>query len=381
MNIMMISADVSVTAGDKGPFYYMLEEFHRHFDRIDVIGLRPAQRLHDRIFGNVFLHHPRRGKLFQPFFIRRTGTRLMRERDYAFAVSHDYNLFYNGLGAYLLHRKSGLPYISEIHHVPGHPRAANLREVVDRICTRFYVRWVQKHALAIRVVNAREQPGLLTGWGVRPDKIKVLYSLYMDFDTYHPQPAPKEYDLMFCGRLVGNKGLFIILDALEILKRERPDARLLVVGRGPLEHALDRRIRRSGLSAHVHRIAWVADTKALAELYRRSRILVCASYNEGGPRVTAEAMACGTPALSTPVGIMPDLIREGENGFLFQWDPSELASKAKALLTDPALYERVRGNLADTVAPFERKKVLADLAEGFKALVKGGSRPLLPFPN
>jgi glycosyltransferase involved in cell wall biosynthesis len=370
MNIMMISADVSVVAGDKGPFYYMLEEFHRHFDRIDVIGLRPARREHDRIFGNVHLHHPHRGKLFQPFFICKTGRRLLEEREYAFAVSHDYNFFYNGLGAYWLHRKTGLPYFSEIHHVPGYPRAANLREVVDRICTRFYVRWVQKHALAIRVVNAREQPELMARWGVRPDKVKVLYSLYMDFDTYHPAEAEKEYDLMYCGRLVGNKGLFILLDALALLKREHPKVRLLMVGRGPLEGAVDDHIRRAGLAENVHRIAWVADTKELAELYRRSRLLVCASYNEGGPRVTAEAMACGTPALSTPVGIMPDLIREGENGFLFQWDARELASKAGALLSDPVRYDQIRARLQETVAPFERKKVLSDLAEGFKRMLR-----------
>ena len=94
MNIIMISADVSVVAGDQGPFYYMLEEFHRHFDRIDVIGLKPARVERKVVFGNVHLHHPARGKLFQPLFIVRTGRRLLEERPYAFAVSHDYNFFY-----------------------------------------------------------------------------------------------------------------------------------------------------------------------------------------------------------------------------------------------------------------------------------------------
>jgi hypothetical protein len=40
-NILMVSADRSVVAGERGPFYYMLEEFCRHWDRIDVIGTRP----------------------------------------------------------------------------------------------------------------------------------------------------------------------------------------------------------------------------------------------------------------------------------------------------------------------------------------------------
>lgn len=366
----MISADVSIVAGDRGPFYYMLEEFHRHFDRIDVIGLRPSQTKVTQVFGNVHLNHPRTGKWFQPIFIARTGMRLMKEREYAFAVSHDYNFFYNGLGAFMLHRKSGLPYFSEIHHVPGHPRAATFRERVDRFCTRLYARWVQKHALAIRVVNSKELPDLLSGWGVKPEKIRVLYSLYLDLETYRPAEASKEYDLMYCGRLVPNKGLFILLEALKILKKKRPDIRLLMVGRGPLQEKVFRFVRGHGLSDNVRHLEWVANTEELAELYRKSRILVCASFNEGGPRVTMEAMACGTPAISTPVGIMRELIRDGENGMLFEWDASSLAARAESLLNDRELYARICSVLPETVAPFERKTVLADLAEGFKSILR-----------
>lgn len=372
MNIMMISADVSVVAGDKGPFYYMLEEFHNHFDRIDVIGLKPARIVSEQIFGNVFLHHPKRGKLFQPAFILRTGLKLLNERSYAFAVSHDYNLFYNGLGAYLLHRKTGLPYFSEIHHVPGYPRAACFREVFDRFCTRFYTRWVQNHALAIRVVNAVQLPELLTRWGIKKEKIQVLYSLYLDLDAYRSnETAPqKKYDLVYCGRFVPNKGIFIILKALKLLKEKHPHIRLLLIGRGPLEIKVSRYIEDNGLNDHVDRIPWVAGTEDLADLYRLSKILVCASFNEGGPRVTMEAMACGTPVISTPVGIMPELIRHGENGYLFDWDPLKLADQADRLLTDHDLYTRICQELPGLVTPFERKKVLADLAQGFKSRLK-----------
>ncbi|MHC4941666.1 MAG: glycosyltransferase family 4 protein [Planctomycetota bacterium] len=375
MNIIMISADVSVVAGDRGPFYYMLEEFHRHFDRIDVIGLKPARKEISQIFGNVFLNHPDRGKLYQPAFIVRTGKRLMKKRHYAFAISHDYNFFYNGLGAYLLHRKTDLPYFSEIHHVPGHPRAAGFRERVDKFCTRLYTRWVQNHALAIRVVNSGQLPALLESWGVRRDKIRVLYSLYMDFDTYHPadREAEKTFDLVFCGRLVPNKGIFILLEALKILKQKHGDIKLLMIGRGTLEVAVENYLAQNGLAENVERVPWVADTSELARLYRQARLLVCASYNEGGPRVTVEAMACGTPAISTPVGIMPELIREGENGMLFDWNAKELAEKADLLFSDADLYARIRSNLPGTVAPFERKKVITDLAAGFKEMLPSAS--------
>lgn len=379
MNILMISADRSVAAGEKGPFHNMLQRFSTHFDRIDVIGLRPARVKERRVFGNVYLHPPEGGKVRQPGHILRTGRRLLAERPYAFAVSHDYNPFYNGLGAWLLHRKTGLPYISEIHHVPGYPRAATLRERIDRLCTRLYVRWVQHRALAIRVVNGKEMPGLLRKWGVQPGKITVLHSLYIDFETFRP-PGPgeaeeKRYDLLFCGRLAPNKGIFIVLEALDRLRRLRPEVRLLLIGRGPLEARIEHGLRRLGLEANVERIPWVAEPAKLAALYRAARLVVCASFSEGGPRFTVEAMACGTPVVSTPVGIMSELVEDGENGLLFSWDPAELADKVDRLLRDEERYRVMRARLPGTVAPFERDRVITALADGFKGLVgKGGGR-------
>lgn len=366
----MISADVSVVAGDKGPFYYMLEEFHRHFNRIDVIGLKPRRRVHESVFGNVFLNHPETGKLRQPFYIRDTVRRLTKEREYGFAVSHDYNIFYNGLGAYLARKHTGIPYISEIHHVPGYPRAATLRERADKWCTRLYASWVQKHALAIRVVNAKELPDLLVSWGVKREKIKVLHSLYIDFDTFCPKPADKEYDLIFCGRLASNKGVFLLLEALKIIKEKIPHIRLLMVGRGPLKQRIRDFVAQQGLEENVEFKDWVPEFSDLAELYRRSRVLICPSYNEGGPRVTVEAMACGTPVISTPVGIMQELIEENKNGLFFNWDAGELAQKTLTLLNDQNLYERISANLAPTIEPFERKKIISALAQGFKNLVQ-----------
>src|SRR6185503_10592412 len=93
------------------------------------------------------------------------GEVIERDRP-ALIVSHDYGWFYNGLAAARLSRRSGVPYLSELHPVPGHPIAADTRERFDRAVARRYVRWARSRARAFRVVNQGEMVPLLESWGV-----------------------------------------------------------------------------------------------------------------------------------------------------------------------------------------------------------------------
>jgi glycosyltransferase involved in cell wall biosynthesis len=140
-------------------------------------------------------------------------------------------------------------------------------------------------------------------------KIRVLYSLYLDFSVFHPAPTAKEYDVAFVGRLAPNKGLPLLLEALARLKRERGQVRAVIAGQGALRGALEHRAQALGLEDSIEWLGWMEAAEQVADLYRRARCLVCTSYSEGGPRVVAEALACGTPVLSTPVGMAAELVR------------------------------------------------------------------------
>lgn len=372
-NVMMVSADRSVVAGEQGPFHVMLEAFHRHWDRVDVIGTRPERVVTTEVFGNVHLHHPTTGKLAQARFISETGRRLAAERDYTVITSHDYNPFYNGLGSWRISRATGIPYVAEIHHVPGYPRPASLRERVDVLATRLYVRWAARRAAGLRVVNGNELPGLLTRWGVPAERIHVLHSLYLDLETFRPAegPAPEpDCDLLFVGRLVPNKGLPAILDGLRRLAERGHDGlRLKLLGRGPELGRVQELARRWGLGERVEHVEWVPDSAALAEVYRRARFLVCASTSEGGPRVVPEAMACGTPAVASRVGLVDELIRPGEDGLVFDGSGAGLADALQPVLEDPAAEARLRAGLpAPILSRFAREDVIARLADGLKAI-------------
>lgn len=371
-NVMMVSADRSVVADERGPFYYMLERFHRHWDRVDVIGTRPARREHQTVFGNVHLHHPSTGKLRQAGFISRTGQALAAERPYTVITSHDYNPFYNGLGSWRISRATGIPYVAEIHHVPGHPRPANLRERFDKPATRCYVRWARSRAAGFRVVNNQELPALLCGWGVPRQDIHVLTSLYLDLSVFRPaavRPEP-QCDLLFVGRLVPNKGVLAIVDGLaRLVAAGHSTLRLRLLGRGPQLGTILARARSLGVAENLDLVEWVEDAAALADVYRSARFLVCASTSEGGPRVVPEAMSCGTPSISTTVGIVPELISHGTNGLLFDGSGEDLARQLLPLLEDPARERALRAALPPAdMQRFDSDAVIAQLAQGLKAI-------------
>ena len=365
----MISADRGVVAGERGPFYYMLEAFARHWERVDVIGTRPERVAGTQPFPNVHLHHPAGGKLAQARFIARTGRRLCAERRYEVMTSHDYNPFYNGWGAWRIARATGTPWVSELHHVPGYPLAANARERLDRRATRWFVRWADRRCAGFRVVNATEMPALLRGWGVAEPRIHVLPSLYLDLDAFRPDgPADERTDLLMVGRLVPNKGVAQVVEAVGRLWSRGVPATLRIVGRGPERPRLEALARRLRIEQAVRYVDWLPDAAALAAAYRGARYLVVASTSEGGPRVAAEAMACGTPVLGTRVGLLPDLVRDGRNGTLYDGSTAELTLRLQRLLTDGKHEAALRQELPGDLSAYRREDVIARLAAGLAAI-------------
>ncbi len=367
----MLSGDASPAQGQQGTFYHMLRHFSTHWDRVDILCPRAPDATPRTIHDNVHLHPSPWPRLLQPVFIARRGHDLLAARDYALIVSHDFGLFYNGIGAWWLARQGGVPYVSELHHVEGYPRAVTWRERVYRALAMRYIRWVWRRAAAIRVVNQGEMPALLRAQGVPDDKILVLSSLYIDFDVFKPLPdAAPRYDVLFVGRLASNKGLPTILAALAQVRQTHPDVRLGIRGDGPLRPQVEQQIAALGLAAHVAFIPRVAGPDDLARLYNQARMLVCASTAEGGPRVTVEAMACGTPVISTPVGVMADLMEDGKSLLVFHWDADELAAKIRLLLDREIIRQQLGHNGQAAVQGFEAEAVIGAYARGYQALVQ-----------
>jgi glycosyltransferase involved in cell wall biosynthesis len=379
MRLLMISGDRQVVVGERGPFHSMMREFSRYFERIDVLCPRAVGPVTTRtIHGRVHFHPAPCGRAGMANYIRSQGSALLGLHGHELIVSHDYGWFYNGVGSALLSRRTGIPYVSEIHHVPGYPVAADMRESFDRFVAKLYVNWARDRAVAFRVVNHEEMPHLLRTWRVPESKILVLPSLYVDFDVFHPRPGEEgaAQDVLFVGRMVRNKGVARILGALARLRAKGLALRALFVGKGPLRARLRTRAAELGLADSATFLEWIGSPLDLARIYRQSRVCVCASTCEGGPRFTVEAMACGTPVVSTPVGVMGELLGDGAAGALAGFDEKSLAEAIEHVLSDEGARRAMGACAIEIARPYEYSRAIGVYANGLRRLV--GQAELVP---
>ena len=146
-------------------------------------------------------------------------------------------------------------------------------------------------------------------------------------------PAVNGADVVFAGRLLENKNVDLLLDAIALLSRERPALRCLVIGEGPERRGLEAQAARLGLQG-VEFSEFVPEHDDLIATLKASRALVLPSEREGFGLVIAEANACGLPVvtLDHPNNAARHLVNPGMNGYLCSKSPVSLAGAiARAL--------------------------------------------------
>ena len=366
----MISGDRALAQGKQGAFYNTLEEFHKYWEQIDIITpptfnfLKPKTHNLKPItyFDNVFIHPSPWPLVFQPLWILKKGQALFRENKFDLMTVHEYAPFYNGLGTRMLWGKTRLPYVLEIHHITGYPRAANLKERFYCWLTKRFIKYDSRTAQAVRIVNQNQLGKFLRAAGVPADKLIHIPSAYIDLEIFRPLNLEKKYDLIFVGRLAKNKGVDLFVEAAAKIS-----GRSIIVGDGPLEEKL--KTKSYKLKANVVFHGWARDSQAVARLLNQSKLLVMTSYSEGNPRVVAEAMACGVPILATPVGIVPDLLKNGLGGEIIDWRPDDIAQKAPGLLNDPNKYQGYSHDGPEIAKQFEKKEAIRNYADKLKKIL------------
>jgi len=175
--------------------------------------------------------------------------------------------------------------------------------------------------------------------------------------------------ILFAGRLVEEKGVFVLLEAYRQVSRNLPGVGLLFVGEGPARPEMAEYCREASLPGVF--FGGAQDYKDMPYFYALADILVLPTFSDAYGYVVIEAFACGVPAIvSTVAGVCDDFLRDGETGFaVTPGDAAALARRITEVLGDDVLRARMSANCRRIVEGYSPEAC----AEGLLAAASGGT--------
>jgi len=190
-------------------------------------------------------------------------------------------------------------------------------------------------------------------------------------DLSHYRAAPlqeRRQDLVYLGWLVPDKGIDDLLAVLPQLVRRLPSIRIRLCG--PYGAQRVRRVVEGlGLAQAVRVDDWVQGAEK-TELLGRARVLVLPSYSEGLPVVLLEAMASGTPCVATSVGGIPEVVKDGETGYLIEpGDREALQNRIEYLFSNDEAWERLSEAALVSAQTYDAAAVVSRLVDEYERVV------------
>ena len=161
----------------------------------------------------------------------------------------------------------------------------------------------------------------------------------------------KKIKILFCGRFIEKKGLIYALKAVKLIIGQYPNLEFRVIGDGELRPDIEAFIKEQNLEKHVTLLGYKL-YHVFAQELQKAHILLQPSVtaqngdSEGGsPVVLLEAQASGLPVISTCHADIPEVVLDGESGFLVpERSPEEIAKKLRALIDNPEMWEELGRN-------------------------------------
>jgi glycosyltransferase involved in cell wall biosynthesis len=234
-----------------------------------------------------------------------------------------------GVVAGVAARRLALPMVLTVHGSDGlYLKSGRLARDMSRFSLRS-----ASHLVAVSEALRRD---LLTFTAGQVRVTRIHNGVDMEsFQADRIEPAGRR--ILWVGRMTEEKGTEYLIRAMKRITAAYPDARLQLVGDGPLRKNLEGLVVDLGLSGAIS-FAGQKSHSEIAAVYSASDIVVLPSLSEGLPMALLEAMASGRPVVATRVGGIPELVDPGRNGYLVApGSADEIADKLLELLGHPEL--------------------------------------------
>lgn len=266
----------------------------------------------------------------------------------SFDLIHVHTPFVAHYAGLALGRRLGIPVVASYHtlfeeylhhYVRWLPRPW-LRFVARRLSVR------QCRQLRALVAPSRAMAEVLVRYGVTTPLAVIPTGLALeafararlpgDFRARYGLPRRARL-LLFVGRTAHEKNIGFLIALLPRVLAAHPETHLVITGEGPAREALARRAEALGVADAVHFLGYLDRDGPLQAAYRAADAFVFASRTETQGLVLLEALALGTPVVSTAVMGTREVLEEGQGCLIAEEDADDFAAKVNRLLADPSL--------------------------------------------
>ena len=227
-----------------------------------------------------------------------------------------------------------IPLVSHIHN-----NAYNARGISPKTVGYLLAGFKAKHILWVSQSS-------FDGYAFHKLFVKKSSVLYNVIDTEQifgklaQDPNTYDYDLIYVGRLTYQKDPQRLMRLCARLKKDKPDLKAAIVGTGELLDEVQALCEELGISENVHFLGFQSNPiKMVAD----SKAMILTSRWEGTPMCALEAMALGTPVVSTPSDGMKDLLTDGVSGYLTD-DDEQMARDLLKIFSDPVHRQELAEN-------------------------------------
>jgi glycosyltransferase involved in cell wall biosynthesis len=302
-----------------------------------------------------------------PLFISRTIRQAVKE--ISPDIVHIQNHFLIGKEALSAAKRLGIPVVGTNHFMPENlvhylhlPRTAE--KWTQKLAWRQFVRIFEQ--LDFVTTPTRTAVALLKNAGLRKDVMPV--SCGIDLERFNPTNdgsylkrsfaiPVNEPVLLYVGRLDKEKRIDIILRALPDILRVT-SVHLVLAGTGKEKQELEELTQKLGIKKAVTFTGFVPD-KDLQNIYRIADLFVTAGIAELQSIATMEAMASGLPVVAVNAMALPELVHDGENGYLFSDGNSQmLAEKVIAILSNQTMRAQMSKRSLEIIKDHDINKVI-----------------------
>ena len=247
-------------------------------------------------------------------------------------------------------------------------------------------RWLARRTTALVAVSPEVRDDLVA-LGIAPAEKFTVVRLGIELDARIGLPdgngrearrllgiPPDRFVVGWIGRMTGVKRTDDVLLAVRRLRDRGVDAVLCMVGDGPDRDTVERRAHELGI---VRDSVFLGYQEEVAPYYAAFDALILPSANEGTPVSAIEALAGGRPVVATRVGGVPDVVRDGIDGFLVEpGDVDAMADRLAALAGDAQLRHRMgEAGRADVHERYSVDRLLDDVDQLYRRLLDGCSSP------